>query len=50
MVTRNGYISGRALNPRILLLVELQAQGYTVVTRVAGMRANSHVSGSRVCV
>lgn len=48
MVTRNGYIS--PADPRTLLLVELRARGYTVVTRVcAGMRANSYVSaGVRV--
>lgn len=53
MVTRNGYIS--PADPRTLLLVELRARGYTVVTRVcAGMRANSYVSAGvrvqlRVC-
>lgn len=50
MVTRNGYISRRASDPRIPLLVELQAQGHTVVTRLAGMRASARVHPSHVRV
>lgn len=33
MVTRNGYISRRALDPRILLLVELEARGIGLLSR-----------------
>lgn len=50
MVTGNGYISRCALDPRIPLLVEPQAQGYTVVARVAGMRANSRVPVPYLCL
>lgn len=50
MVTRNGYISRRALDPRIPLLVELREHEYTVVTRMTGMRASSLARRCRVRV